>query len=316
MTSKLRIATWNLCLGLSNKKNIVKQYMKFNNIDVCCMQEVDLLVNHPTELLSFPGYNLETETNNLKIRVGVYVNERIKYRRRSDLEGTNSHIVILDIEGHKNLRIISIYRTFKPQENITAREKFNYQLNLIKIALTPESILLGDFNIDDAKRFEVNYTNRNLFCDFEEKLSYFGLFQHINFATWSRLIGGDLKSSILDHIYSNNPTSVTETSSITPAFGDHLLIYIDYALKSDPIVPTYKRDWRRYSKELLNIELGKIDWNINVSCVQEYWNVFENKLINVIDAIAPYSVFVNNVALDSKPPKNFLTMQNIRKKNS
>ena len=277
------------------------------------MQEVDLLGNYPTELLSFSGYNLETETNDLKIRVGVYVNERIKYRRRSDLEGTNSHIVILDIEGHKNLRIISIYRTFKPQENITAREKFNYQLNLIKIDLTPESILLGDFNIDDAKRFEVNYTNRNLFCDFEEKLSNFGLFQHINFATWSRLIGGDLKSSILDHIYSNNPTSVTETSSITPAFGDHLLIYIDYALKSDPIVTTYKRDWRRYSKELLNIELGKLDWNINV---QEYWNVFENKLINVIDVIAPYSVFVNNVALDSKPPKNFLTMQNIRKKNS
>ena len=78
MTNKLKVSTWNLCLGLSNKKNIVKQYMKFNNIDVCCMQEVDLLVNYPTELLSFPGYNLETETNDLKIRVGVYVNERIK----------------------------------------------------------------------------------------------------------------------------------------------------------------------------------------------------------------------------------------------
>ena len=82
--------------------------------------------------------------------------------------------MVLDIESHKNVRILSIYRTFKPQENNTARQIFTYQLDLIKIALTPETILLGDFNIDDAKRFEVNYVNRNLFCDFEVKLSDFG----------------------------------------------------------------------------------------------------------------------------------------------
>ena len=249
MTTKCKIATWNLCLGLANKKNMVKHYIKDNKIDVCCLQEIELPANYPTELLSFPGFSIETETNDLKIRVGIYVNERIKYRRRNDLEGVNSHIVILDIEGHKKVRIISIYRTFKPQENSTARDKFNYQLDLIKIALSPETVLLGDFNIDDAKRFEVNYSNRNLFCDFEEKLSDHGLFQHINFVTWSRLISGDLKSSILDHVYTNNPTSVTEINSITPTFGDHLLVYFDYAINDDPIEPTIKRDWRLYSKK-------------------------------------------------------------------
>ena len=48
------------------------------------------------------------------------------------------------------------------------------------------------------------------------------------------------------------------------------------------IQPVKMRDWRRYSKDLLNLELAKIDWNIGVDDVQQYWNIFEDRLIKII----------------------------------
>ena len=40
--SKIKIATWNLCLGLTNKKDYVLQIITVNKIDICCMQEIDV----------------------------------------------------------------------------------------------------------------------------------------------------------------------------------------------------------------------------------------------------------------------------------
>ena len=56
-----KVATWNLCLGLSNKKNIVKETILAESIDICCMQETELPNGYPANLLSFPGYSLEVE---------------------------------------------------------------------------------------------------------------------------------------------------------------------------------------------------------------------------------------------------------------
>ena len=37
--NNLKIATWNLCLGLANKKDLVTKYLDLHNVSVCCMQE-------------------------------------------------------------------------------------------------------------------------------------------------------------------------------------------------------------------------------------------------------------------------------------
>ena len=76
---KLNIATWNLCLGLVHKKNTVKNYVLEKNVDICCMQEVDIPINFPGDLMSFPGYKIEIENNNLKSRVATYIKNSIKY---------------------------------------------------------------------------------------------------------------------------------------------------------------------------------------------------------------------------------------------
>ena len=63
MTNNYKLCTWNLCLGLSNKKDIVTSYLKLNNVDVCCLQETEIPDNFPENVLNTGGYNLELELN-------------------------------------------------------------------------------------------------------------------------------------------------------------------------------------------------------------------------------------------------------------
>ena len=37
-----RIATLNVCLGLKNKKTLVKNLLEEHKIDILCMQEIDI----------------------------------------------------------------------------------------------------------------------------------------------------------------------------------------------------------------------------------------------------------------------------------
>jgi hypothetical protein len=79
------------------------------------MQEIGLQALNNPNLLTFPGFNLEVEINNIKSRAGVYIKNDISYRRRTELEGQNSHLVVINIFRTTTARIIYINRTFKPQ---------------------------------------------------------------------------------------------------------------------------------------------------------------------------------------------------------
>ena len=63
MNRTMKIATLNLCLGLRNKKDEIKRIIEHNNIDIMCLQETELPGDYPIDLLSFKGYNYESENN-------------------------------------------------------------------------------------------------------------------------------------------------------------------------------------------------------------------------------------------------------------
>ena len=46
MENSIKLATWNLCLGLRNKKDCVSQIIKANKVDICCMQDIDIPANY------------------------------------------------------------------------------------------------------------------------------------------------------------------------------------------------------------------------------------------------------------------------------
>ena len=198
----MQLGTLNLCLGLKNKKDLVKNILISNNLDVLSMQEIEIEHDFDCELLRIPGYVLETEVNTNKKRVGCYVKSNIKYVRRFDLEKANCLMIILDIDSSIGYvkRIINIYRSFNPA-NMTAKELFVAQLYCIKNAFDQGTFLMGDLNLDYNKKFDVNYEREGLFSLFEEKLGDMNLVQLVNFNTWSRMCGTQLRSSLLDHIY-------------------------------------------------------------------------------------------------------------------
>jgi hypothetical protein len=153
MTSNIKIATWNLCLDLGSKKDLDKHYFLKNKIQICCVQETEISNISDVNLLTFPGYSIEVESNNVNRRVVSYISNRLNFVRRHNLERTNNHPVIINLVGGAKTRIITLYRMFRSQGKMNPKEKFEAQINLIKDAFTNNGILLGDFYIDHSKKF-------------------------------------------------------------------------------------------------------------------------------------------------------------------
>ena len=45
MSKLIKIASWNLCLGLQNKKYYVDFKLNKENVDNCCLQECQIPIN-------------------------------------------------------------------------------------------------------------------------------------------------------------------------------------------------------------------------------------------------------------------------------
>ena len=55
-----------------NKKDIVSKIILEHEIDICVLQEIDVPPDIDTGLLSFRGYSILLENNNVKARTGIY----------------------------------------------------------------------------------------------------------------------------------------------------------------------------------------------------------------------------------------------------
>ena len=108
--------------------------------------------------------------------------------------------------------------------------------------------------------------------------------------TWSRIINGIKKESLLDHVYVKNPVTVPNVFNKITLFGDHSLVLVELIFKQPTIKSHTKRNWKNYG--LLNLqcklaeELALVYYRPDLLSVQDHWFMLETVLINVIDAIA------------------------------
>ena len=116
----LNIATLNLCLGLPNKKDSVTELLHRNNVNICCLQETEIPKNFPEKILDCGGFQLELELNKEKRRAGIYLSTNLKYVRRNDLQKEDYHIVIVDVFLKVKVRIINVYRSFRPPNGLNS----------------------------------------------------------------------------------------------------------------------------------------------------------------------------------------------------
>ena len=132
---KMIIGSLNLCLGLPNKKDNVTELLSRNNVSICCLQEAEVQMNFPEKMLNCAGFTLELEANTFKKRARIYLKKELKYTRRTDLEKENFHVVIIDVFLNVKIRIINIYRSFRPPNGMTPDVFFAEQLRILKNAL-------------------------------------------------------------------------------------------------------------------------------------------------------------------------------------
>ena len=142
----------------------------------------------------------------------MIIKNNIDYTRRDDLETEDTSVIIIDINAGFKYRIINVYRQFNPPNNQNQSEHFAAQLHIIKNSLENlngrNPIILGDFNLDDKKRYCTSYRNKHLFEQLITLTDEKNLIQLLKDATWQRIINNDLKDSILDHLYVMNRTLI------------------------------------------------------------------------------------------------------------
>ena len=91
---------------------------------------------------------MELELNLDKKRAGIYLKNDLKYVRRSDLEKEDFHTVIVDVFVNVKIRIINVYRSFRPPNNMTPLAFFAEQIKILNKAVCNNCFVMGDFNLD------------------------------------------------------------------------------------------------------------------------------------------------------------------------
>ena len=130
----IKIATWNVCLGLKNKKDYIYDVITQKEINICLLQEAEIEANYDTNLLTHKDFKIEVEKNKKKARVATIIKNNIEYVRRTDLEIEDFGIIIIDIKIPYTYRIVNVYRSFNPQNGLTPLNFFETQLQIIKTA--------------------------------------------------------------------------------------------------------------------------------------------------------------------------------------
>ena len=288
-------------------------------IDICLLQEVEIDKDYSHLLLSSRNYKIEIENNTGKARCAIAIKNNINYIRRNDLVDPNLGLVVIDVDNVNKYRLVNVYRQFTPPDNLSQTEHFTKQLDCIKNLSTQindrKLIIAGDFNLDDLKRHSISYQHKHLFSLQNELFDELNLIQLVTFPTWQRIINNVKKESILDHVYTQDPTIVKSIDSYTPLIGDHKLLVFNVILKKSKIIPVTKRNWHTYSKDKLMNLLRGVDFNIEADEVQAYWNKFETTLITIIDNVAPLEPFLNNCSSSSTKPTGVIKRKiNLRKR--
>ena len=113
--ARLKSKQDNALIRIANNNVKKIKLLEENKIDILCMQETEVTNDINFNELNTSKYCLELENNSVKSRVGFYISKDINYVRRSDLEGKDSNIIIIDLVDEFKLRVINIYRSFAPQ---------------------------------------------------------------------------------------------------------------------------------------------------------------------------------------------------------
>jgi len=202
----LKIATWNICLGMFHKIQIIKNIIYSENLDLLLLNETELTENHDQQFLKITGYDLITPMNRTTTRIAGYIKSNLDY----EICQSNQRLETISVKI-SNLKILGVYRGFKiPHHG-------NFTENMIDLVaeVNNHDVILGDFNLDSNKKGLSSYRFSNINNLWQNEIDAKG-FTQINYEnTWTRTVNGQIQESCLDHIYIKDTIGDTEFSQKT-----------------------------------------------------------------------------------------------------
>ena len=106
-TKQLKIGSWNLCNGLMNKVNYVKDLLLESNIDILFLQETELKLPINVGVLTVSGYNIEVSKASSTSRLVAYIKNKIRYQRVD--ERIDSNVILLTVKCKWFLYVASLW---------------------------------------------------------------------------------------------------------------------------------------------------------------------------------------------------------------
>ena len=246
-----------------NKIEIVRDLLYSGDIDVLFLQETEIPIQTEDKLLSILGYKLEMATASKTIRTAVYLKNDIVYNRH--YENRDNNVLMLRLADKYNVQqLIGVYRPFKLIDCPNRLEAFKNQLKTITDFIQDERsvIIMGDFNLDYNKKDISNYPQRRIYDELLETVNAFDLTQIVEEETWLRVYQGLTRSSILDHVYTNNLDLIDQISVDKQVISDHCSVTVTLcgALREEKTNYYTYICWKNYSKAKLSAELQKHDF--------------------------------------------------------
>ncbi len=238
------VAFWNCGGGVRSKFDYLKSLITEKQLSIIFVSESEVS-QWDVEILKIPGFDLITANTlslETKSRVCCYVHSTLRYKQVKIKE--NLDVIALDIE---NYRIIGLYRPFKLPTNTNRVSFFHSFIEcLTDLSRTGRNIIVGgDLNVDLHKR-SANLDHLHNWS------TEFGLDQLVSNYTWRRIVLGEIQTSAIDHLYTNDPKiQLKQLCSIS----DHDILLVSKEFPKVERKKIVQRDWRPYSSERLNEEI-------------------------------------------------------------
>ena len=96
------------------------------------LQEVEINNDYPINILTAKDFKIEIEKSDIKARVALIINNDVEYERLYEFERPDLGIITIDLNVNIKYILITVYRQFNPQNNLSQTEHFTLQLNTIK----------------------------------------------------------------------------------------------------------------------------------------------------------------------------------------
>jgi len=258
MIKDLKIISWNVCLGLPNKINNIKDVIEMRKPDIIFLQETELPLNYNLDLLKINGYKLTTSNNSPKKRTVCYSSSHLNY----EIE-TPEGLELILLEDQRNI-IVGIYRPFK--SHCTQKDYMISLSNYLRAYLNNKNktvFMTGDLNLDYEEKANIHYHNYAIYNVWNQLIIENSFHQLVAEPTWHRMVNGTPRLSILDHFYTNEINQV-QIHILDTSLSDHFLVEATISnAKENPLnkkESCYVRNWKKYTPETLNEILKNYDW--------------------------------------------------------